>query len=93
MNYHGAIIGFLAFLIIGIFHPIVVKAEFYFGLKVWPLFLLVGIGCIVGSLLVSQVLLSAFLGIFGFASLWSIRELHEQVERVEKGWFPENPNR
>jgi hypothetical protein len=93
MNYQGATIGLVAFIIIGIFHPIVVKAEYYFGVKVWPIFLLVGIGCIAGSIFVSQVLLSAFLGIFGFASLWSIRELHEQVERVEKGWFPKNPNR
>ncbi|MBQ5683504.1 MAG: DUF4491 family protein, partial [Peptococcaceae bacterium] len=24
---------------------------------------------------------------------WSIGELKEQRERVEKGWFPKNPNR
>jgi hypothetical protein len=93
MNYQGLVIGVTAFLIIGIFHPIVVKAEYYIGLKIWPIFLLVGMGCIAGSIFVNQVLLSAFLGIFGFACLWSIRELHEQVERVQKGWFPRNPNR
>jgi hypothetical protein len=93
MNYQGPAIGLIAFIIIGIFHPIVVKAEYYFGFSVWPIFLLVGVGCIVGSIFISQVLLSALLGIFGFASLWSIREMYEQVERVEKGWFPKNPNR
>jgi hypothetical protein len=93
MNVQGAAIGLIAFVIIGVFHPIVVKAEYYFGLRVWPVFLTVGIGCIAGSIFIGQVLLSALLGIFGFASLWSIRELHEQVEKVKKGWFPKNPNR
>ena len=93
MNIEGAVIGLMAFMIIGIFHPIVVKAEFHFGVRVWPIFLLVGIGCVVGSLFIRNIILAAFLGIFGFASLWSIKELHEQVERVEKGWFPRNPNR
>jgi hypothetical protein len=93
MNYQGPVIGLMAFLIIGIFHPIVVKAEYHLGLRVWPIFLIVGIGCIAGSIFVRPVLLSALLGIFGFACLWSIRELHEQVGRVQKGWFPKNPNR
>ena len=31
MNYTGIIIGLGTFLIIGIFHPIVIKAEYYFG--------------------------------------------------------------
>jgi hypothetical protein len=37
-------------------------------------------------------MLSGIVGVFGFACLWSIRELHEQVERVRKGWFPAKPN-
>ncbi len=93
MNFEGALIGLAAFLIIGIFHPIVVKAEYYLSVRSWPLFLAVGLACIAGSLFVEGTTVSAVLGIFGFASLWSIRELHEQVERVEKGWFPRNPDR
>jgi len=93
MNFQGALIGLAAFLIIGIFHPIVVKAEYYLSVRSWPLFLAVGLACIAGSLFVEGMTVSAVLGIFGFASLWSIRELHEQVERVEKGWFPHNPDR
>ena len=38
-------------------------------------------------------LLSILLGLVGVAFLWSIRELKEQAQRVEKGWFPKNPNR
>ena len=30
MNYTGAIIGISAFLVIGVFHPIVIKTEYYF---------------------------------------------------------------
>lgn len=93
MNFEGALLGLIAFLIIGIFHPVVVKGEYYFGARIWPIFLVVGLGSIGASLLLASTLLSAVLGIFGFSCLWTIRELFEQVERVEKGWFPANPNR
>jgi hypothetical protein len=82
-----------AFLIIGVFHPIVIKAEYYFGTKVWPAFLVAGLIIVGGSLLVDNLILSAILGVFGFSCLWSIRELFEQDERVRKGWFPQNPKR
>ena len=36
---------------------------------------------------------AAALGIVGFSSLWSIREICEQTRRGEKGWFPENAKR
>ena len=45
MNYTGIIIGLGTFLIIGIFHPIVIKAEYYFGKRCWWAFLLVGAAC------------------------------------------------
>jgi uncharacterized membrane protein len=93
VNTQGVVIGLAAFIIIGIFHPIVVNAEYYVGVRVWPLFLIVGIGSLIISLFIADSVLSAVVGIFGFSALWSIRELHEQVERVQKGWFPKNPNR
>ncbi len=93
MNFEGALIGAVSFLIIGIFHPIVIKAEYHFGTKTWPVFLLVGIVTLACSLFFDSVVLSAILGIFGFSCLWSIREVFEQAERVKKGWFPRNPNR
>jgi len=33
------------------------------------------------------------LAVLGFSLLWSIKELSEQKDRVEKGWFPKNPKR
>ena len=89
----GLAIGLATFLIIGVFHPIVVKAEYYWGTQCWWIFLLLAVGGIVGSLLTSNVLVSALCGVFGFSSLWTIKELFEQKERVEKGWFPANPKR
>lgn len=93
MNYTGIIIGITSFLIIGLFHPIVIKCEYYFSYKIWPIFLVGGIGCCVLSLFVHNFILSAILAVLGFAMLWTIKELKEQDERVKKGWFPENPNR
>ena len=93
MNFSGLIIGISAFLIIGIFHPIVIKTEFYFGKKVWPIFLFVGVILIGASIGITDVIVSSITGIIGFSSLWSIHELIEQEQRVQKGWFPENPNK
>lgn len=88
MHIEGLVIGVCTFLIIGLFHPIVIKTEYWFGVRVWWVFLLLGIAGVVGSLLVSNVLMSALLGVFAFSSFWSIKELFEQRERVRKGWFP-----
>ena len=89
----GLIIGAGTFLCIGIFHPIVIKAEYYFGVKCWWLFALLGIVSIAASLFISNYIFSTLLGVLGFSSLWSILELFHQKKRVEKGWFPSNPNR
>ena len=88
MNFEGPLIGLATFLIIGVFHPIVIKTEYYFGTRPWWIFLLLGLGCIAGALFVESTLASALLGVTGFSSLWTILELFEQKERVKKGCFP-----
>lgn len=92
MNFTGIIIGGSVFLMIGIFHPIVIKAEYYYGTKCWPIFALVGLLTLIGSILISSTVWSVLLGSFAFSCFWSILELFEQKKRVEKGWFPKNPN-
>jgi hypothetical protein len=92
MNFHGIVIGIASFLIIGLFHPVVVKTEYHFGAKVWPVFLVAGLAGVMVSLFVGNTIVSAVIGVFGFSALWSIRELFEQVQRVRKGWFPNNPD-
>ncbi len=93
MYFSGIIIGICTFLIIGLFHPIVVKAEYYFGTKCWWVFLLLGILGLVVSLLIQNILISSLLGVFAFSSFWTVKEIFEQEERVKKGWFPKNPKR
>ncbi|MCF0213147.1 MAG: DUF4491 family protein [Muribaculaceae bacterium] len=91
MYFQGIIIAVSTFLIIGLFHPVVIKTEYHFGTRPWWIFLLVGVGAIVGALFIENVLLSSLLGVFGASSLWTIGELFEQKKRVEKGWFPKKP--
>ena len=93
MNYSGLIIAVITFLVIGLFHPLVIKGEYYFGTRCWWVFLLAGIAFIVASLLVSDDMLSPILGVVGCSCLWSILEIFEQKGRVEKGWFPKTPKR
>ena len=94
-DYHllGLVIGISTFLIIGLFHPVVVKVEYYWGTKSWWLFLVLGIIGIIFSICTSNVLLAALLGVFAFSSFWTIKEIFEQEQRVRKGWFPRNPKR
>lgn len=93
MNYEGILLGAGAFLCIGLFHPLVIKAEYYFGVKSWWAFLIVGLLAATGSLFVHNTYISIFLGIFAFSALWGIGEVFKQRERVRKGWFPMNPKR
>lgn len=93
IQFNGVVIGLAAFLIIGLLHPVVIKGEYYFGTKIWPIFLLLGLLAIIVSLMVSDILISSVFGVLGFSLLWSIHELFEQKKRVEKGWFPKKPKK
>lgn len=93
MNFQGIIIGLAAFIIIGLFHPIVIKGEYYLGKKIWPCFLIVGLLLIILSLYINTQILSSIIGVTGFSCLWSIHEIFEQEQRVKKGWFPKNDNK
>jgi len=87
-NLTGIIIGIITFLLIGLFHPLVIKGEYYFGVKCWPVFLLLGIGGTIAALLLHNPIASSACGVFACSSFWSIGELFTQKKRVEKGWFP-----
>ena len=84
----GLLVGLLTFLIIGLFHPLVIKGEYYFGVKCWWAFLLAGIVCVVFSVMAEDQILSSLLGVVAFSCFWSIKEVFDQRKRVEKGWFP-----
>ncbi len=91
MNFIGIIVGLATFLIIGLFHPLVIKAEYYLGSKCWWMFLLAGILFGALSVMIDNLIASTILGVTSFSSFWSIHELMQQKERVRKGWFPEGP--
>jgi hypothetical protein len=93
MRFDGLFIGGVTFLIIGFFHFIVIKGEYYFTEKIWPLFLLAGIAALALSCFAARTVVSAALGVLGCTCLWSVPELKKQTKRVEKGWFPQNPKR
>ena len=82
MYFTGVIIAVSTFLIIGIFHPIVIKTEYYTGTRLWWVFLFI-----------ENVIVSSIFGVVGASFLWSIGELFDQRKRVLKGWFPMNPKR
>ena len=91
MNITGLIIGLVTFLVIGLFHPLVIKAEYYLGVKSWWIFLIAGIGFVIASVLVENLIASIIMGVVAFSSFWSILEIFQQHKRVEKGWFPAGP--
>lgn len=93
LHYTGILLGICTFLMIGIFHPVVVKCYYYFGTRCWWWFLLLGIAAITASLFVEAIFPQTILGVLAFSSFWTIKEIFEQRERVAKGWFPDNPNR
>ena len=91
MNLTGLLVGLSTFLIIGLFHPLVVKAEYYIGVKSWILFAIAGVVFAIGSVLIDYMICSIIMGVVAFSSFWSILEVVHQRERVRKGWFPEGP--
>ena len=56
LNFWGLVVGLATFFIIGMFHPIVIKAEYHFGKGCWWFFLAAGIVFAVISLLVGNII-------------------------------------
>ena len=92
MHWQGIVIGLVCFLVIGLFHPLVIKGEYYFGVKIGWAFLAAGLGATALSLFVANIVVSAILGVVGFSCFWSIHELRQQRKRVDRGWFPAGPS-
>ena len=78
----GLTVGIFTFLIIGLFHPLVIKAEYWFGTRSWWMFLVLGIAAAALSVCVEGLVLSILFGVVAFSSFWSILEVFQQRERV-----------
>lgn len=92
-NLTGIITGLGTFIIIGLFHPLVIKGEYYLGTRCVWIFLAAGVAALTGAVFAKNIIASALLGVAGFTCLWSIHEVFAQKKRVEKGWFPKNPKK
>lgn len=94
-SYHlmGLLLGLCTFLIIGLFHPLVIKCEYHFGVGSRWWFLILGIAATFASICVADLFWSGLLGVLSFSSFWTIGEIKQQARRVERGWFPANPKR
>lgn len=93
LHFTGLLLGISTFLIIGLFHPVVIKFYYWFGTRCWWWFLVLGIIALVASLFVEPIFPQTLLGVFSFSSFWTIKEIFEQRDRVARGWFPANPRR
>jgi hypothetical protein len=92
VGFEGFLIGIAAFIVIGSFHPVVIKLEYHFGKKVWwtlliPAILLIGLSLFVGDIL------SIIFGVVGAGFLWSTLEIFWQHNRALKGQCKRNPKR
>ena len=79
MYFTGIIIAIATFLTIGLWHPIVIKTEYYWGTRPWIVYLVIGVACIILALFIENTIISAIVGVFGASSLWGIGELFEHV--------------
>lgn len=91
LHFSGLIIGLCTFLIIGLFHPLVIKGYYYFGLRCRLWFGLAGAVFVIISLLADNDIAGVLCGVTAFSCFWSVKEVTEQRQRVLKGWFPAGP--
>ncbi|MDR2520400.1 MAG: DUF4491 family protein [Bacteroidales bacterium OttesenSCG-928-I14] len=82
-NIKGLSLGLFTFIIIWIFHPLVIKIEYYFKNKSWYVFLITTIVNAFISTRIQDVFISSMFGVLAFVSFWSIFETFKQTKRVK----------
>ena len=93
MNLTGIILGFAMLFLIGFGFFWVIKLEYTLGAQSWKWVFVLGFLLCVVSLWMPSFWASALIGILGGSIIWGATELPEQEQRVQRGLFPENPNR
>ena len=51
LNWEGVVVGAASLLVIGAFHPLVIWCEYRFTQRIWPVFLIAGLLCLLAALL------------------------------------------
>jgi hypothetical protein len=93
VQWAGLVLAVVTFGTIGLGHVAVRKLNYRYGTKPAPFFLVLGLAFLGLSVLTTDNLASAALGIVGMTTLWDAVELIRQEERVHRGHAPANPNR
>jgi len=93
LQWAGLVLAVLTFGTIGLGHVVVRKLNYRYGTKPAPFFLVLGLSFLGLSLLVTNNLASAALGILGMTTLWDSMEFVRQEERIRRGHAPANPDR
>jgi hypothetical protein len=93
LQWAGPVLAVLTFGTIALGHVAVRKLNYRYGTKPAPVFLVLGLGFLVLSLLVTSNLASAALGIVGMTTLWDAVEFVRQEQRIRRGHAPANPDR
>lgn len=92
LNWTGILIGLAAFVMIGVFHPVVARLEYHLGRGSWWMLFFPGVACLIASFFLTPVL-SILLGCLAFSFFWSTLEMFMQHQRVLKGRAKRNPKR
>ena len=50
LNLEGVVVGAASLLVIGAFHPLVIWCEYRFTQRIWPVFLIAGLLCLLAAL-------------------------------------------
>ena len=74
-NWDALLLGAASFLIIGLFHPLVIKGEYYFGKGIWPWFLAAGLGFLLAAAVCPWSFVAVLLALVAFSCFWSIKEI------------------
>ncbi len=60
LNLEGVVVGAASLLVIGAFHPLVIWCEYRFTQRAWPVFLIVGLLCLLAALLIQGFFVHPF---------------------------------
>ena len=91
LHFEGLIIAISSFFIIGIFHPIVIKAEYYFGTRIWPVFAIFGTVILGIDLLIQNAILQAIFGVLGCTFFGVFTSHFIRKSASSEGGFPNAP--
>lgn len=93
MNTFGIFAGVTTLILIGLGFPLVIHGERFLGVLWWPYIIAAGAALVFVSLFVSNAWIAVPLAVLGATFMWGSTELKEQAGRVERGWYPNHPDK